>query len=58
MQVDEHAIPRSGGKQDLESFVREVKEALDTHMLSQRAINHLFSRDADFHPSCSGLWME
>ena len=42
----------------LEEFVLEVKESLDAHMLPERAIFHLFSDAAEFHPTCSGLWME
>lgn len=42
---------------DLDSFAVEIKEALDSHMLSQRAIDYVFS-NSDFKPTCAGIWAE
>lgn len=43
---------------DLDSFVLEVKEALDANMLHDRPINHIFSSKNAFHPTCAGDWLE
>lgn len=42
----------------LDEFVHELKEALDANQLGTRALDHLFSDQAEFHPTCHGLWME
>ena len=42
----------------LDSFLQELKTALDQHMLSDRAIKYLFSDASPFHPTCTGDWME
>ena len=44
--------------QDLDGFVTEVKAALDSHMLGERALKRVFSDAAEFNPTCAGIWAE
>ena len=38
-------------------FVLELKKVLDSHILPDRAVIHLFSDDSPVHPSCTGDWL-
>lgn len=56
LQSDSHLVPSKAT--DLDSFVLEVKEALDANQLPDRPIHHLFSGNNEFHPTCAGEWLE
>lgn len=51
-----HLVPHRA--KDLDSFALEVKAALDDNMLNERPINHIFSSQNSFHPTCAGDWLE
>ena len=40
-----------------DSFVFDLKKALDTHRFPNKAIDRLFSSESDIHPSCNGAWL-
>lgn len=48
-------IPQST---DFNSFVVEIKNALEQHHLPLRTIEYLFSDASPIHPTCTGQWME
>ena len=48
-------IPQST---DFDSFVLEIKRALEQHHLPWRTIEYIFSEASPFAPTCSGQWME
>ena len=37
-----------------EDFIKELKASLDTHMLPDRAIHHIFSDKGEIQPYCDG----
>ena len=56
LQLENALLPNEATT--LDEFVHELKEALDANQLGTRALDHLFSDQAEFHPTCHGLWME
>ena len=55
MQSGEVLLPHKAT--DLNSFVDEVKAAMDRHVLKQRPVEYVFS-EAPFYPTCAGIWAE
>ena len=52
--VQEPLLPVSTSYGD---FVLELKKALDTHMVPDRAVVYLFSEKSPVHPACAGDWL-